>query len=68
MPHTAYAFKCARADASRGNAILCLRVMVEDQGVPLSKALGAIMGAFPLGLREIADITDEAQRRYKEAL
>lgn len=68
MPHHAYAFKCARADASLANAVLCLRNMVEDQHVPLSKALGAIVAAFPLGLRQIADMSAEAQRRYKETM
>lgn len=68
MPHQAYAFKCARADASRNNAIMCLRNLVEDQKVPLSKALGAINAAFPLGLAEIAEISAEAQKRYREAV
>lgn len=68
MPHQAYAFRCAHADPSRANAIMCLRNLVEGQNVPLSKALGAIMAAFPLGLREIADISAEAQKRYAEAV
>lgn len=63
-PPVAYAFKCARANPTLPNAILCLKNLVEDQGVPLSRALSAINATFPLGLAEIADMAAEAGRRY----
>lgn len=62
-PPVAYAFQCARANPGLANAVLCLRNLI-DRGVPLSRALGAVIATFPLGLREIADISAEAQRRY----
>lgn len=68
MPPAAYASKCARANPTLANAVLCLRNMVEDQGVPLSRALGAIMAAFPIGLNDIARLSQEAERRYGEAV
>lgn len=67
-PPVAYAFCCARANPTRNNAIMCLRNLVEDQKVPLSRALGAILAAFPLGLAEIAEISAEAQKRYAETV
>lgn len=67
-PPVAYAVQCARANPGMANAVLCLRNLIEDRGVPLSRALGAIMQAFPLGVNEIARMSAEAQRRYAEAV
>lgn len=66
--HRDFAYTCARsmqrgADVQR-EAILCLRVLVEDRGASVDDALGAVIGAFPLGLREMHDIRQQAAARY----
>lgn len=66
--HITFAYTCARsmqrgADVQRA-AILCLRVLVEDRGASVDDAMAAISGAFPLGLREMHDIRQQAAARY----
>jgi hypothetical protein len=62
-----YARGCARANPGKTNAIMCLRNLVEGDGVSVDAALSAVLAAFPLGLSEIDDITTKARARYAVA-
>ena len=59
-----YAVRCARANPSKANAVMCLRNLVEGDHWPHKVALGFVMQAFPIGLNDIADIATQANARY----
>ena len=67
MDAFAYALKCATADPSKTNAILCLRNLVEGDGMAWDKAMVPLMCAFPLGVTEIARIAETAAQKWGAA-
>lgn len=63
-----FAQRCAAADPSRENAILCLKNLVEDHRETALRAVDLICATFPLGVSDIAKIDAEARRRYPEGV
>ena len=59
-----YAQKCAFANPTEVNAILCVRKLVEGEGVAYRTAVAAVYAAFPLGITQLGKIAEEADRRY----
>lgn len=61
-----YALRCAAANPAKTNAILCLRNLIEGDGVGVDRALNAIIATFPLGLNEIEELRATTHERYGE--